>query len=160
MYVNALKTTQRANVTYFRSSRHRDTLFWRSCDTPSCIRCSSMRVVVHSSRRPSVRTAPMNVRVDQYWLPSEGCGTPCAFELYTAGPTATEKSELVAAVFNSRSVVPQRVRAGSTRAVLDVLRCPIMGFALRLSEKCLAAFRVANRCYVIRLSKSISSEMR
>ncbi|KYN18478.1 hypothetical protein ALC57_09158 [Trachymyrmex cornetzi] len=48
-----------------------------------------------AGRRPSVRTAPMNVRVDQYWLPSEGCGTRCAFELSTAGPTATERKKRV-----------------------------------------------------------------
>ncbi|EGI58863.1 hypothetical protein G5I_12979 [Acromyrmex echinatior] len=59
-----------------------------------------------ASRRPSVRTAPMNVRVDQYWLPSEGCGTRCAFELSKSPPHRPDRQEreakLVAAVFNSR----------------------------------------------------------
>lgn len=57
-----------------------------------------------------------------------------------------ERIEPTAARLQLADTVSQRV--------IDISRCPIMGFAASRSEKCLAG--IANRCHVIRLSKSNS----
>jgi len=141
MYVNALKTMQRANVTYFRSSRRRDTVFWRSCDMPSCIRCSSMRIVVQVDARVCVPRPWMYV-----WT-NIGCQVrDAAHAALSNSPPhrpdhhrEREVSWWQPSSTRRASFRDGSARAESTCAVLDVSRCPIMGFALRLSEKCLAA---------------------
>lgn len=107
MYVSVSKTIQSANVEHFRGSRCRGAPVLRQgCDTP----CVVYALPIDEDRTKRTRVdarvcvpAPVNVRVDQYWLASEGCcGTRCAFEL-SAGLAARERgSSRRQPVFNLR----------------------------------------------------------
>lgn len=125
MYENALETIQSANIAHFRCCRRRDTGISAGLRYVVVV-CVVYRrgCVTRAGRCPSVCVPPpcTNVRVGQYWLPTEGCGTHGAFKLL---PVVTE----IETSQQTSSTREAPFRGKSANAVPDISRCSIMALA-------------------------------